>query len=166
MRHDPLLKRRGFLLKKIFWKILYLLETNFMNRSFSKIRHIQEVNRKLEGRLLNEQPYGQKPAVTGRRGGIAKPITSNTPMTVKTSTTPPQQSGKTKDNITYTVQQIPSGKFKIFVTTPTVKTPTDAFTVFKGGTMWKEYNTQDEAQKAIDSIVNTSETTPTGQPVE
>ena len=140
-----------------------------MNRSFSKIRHIQEVNRKLEDRLLNEQATTtQQPATSGRRGsgGIAKPITSNTPMTVKTSTTPPQQSGKTKDNITYTVEQIPSGKFKIFVTTPTVKTPTDAFTVFKGGTMWKEYNTQDEAQKAIDSIVNTSETTPTGQPVE
>lgn len=137
-----------------------------MNRSFSKIRHIQEVNRKLEDRLLNEQvsPTIQQP---GRRGGgIAKPITSNTPMTVKTSTTQPQQSVNTKDNITYTVQQIPSGKFKIFVTTPTVKTPTDAFTVFKGGTMWKEYSTQDEAQKAIDSIVNTSETTPTGQPVE
>ena len=139
-----------------------------MNRSFSKIRHIQEVNRKLEDRLLNEQPYGQTTVVQGRRGGggIAKPITRNPPMTVKTSTTPPQQSGNTKDNITYTVQQIPSGKFKIFVTTPTVKTPTDAFTVFKGGSMWKEYNTQDEAQKAIDSIVNTSETTPTGQPVE
>lgn len=139
-----------------------------MNRSFSKIRHIQEVNRNLEGRLLNEQtkPYMQQPTTKGTRGGgFAKPIT-NTQFNTKISTTPPQQPGNTKDNITYTVQQIPSGKFKIFVTTPTVKTPTDAFTVFKGGSMWKEYNTQEEAQKAIDSIVNTPGTTPTGQPVE
>jgi hypothetical protein len=61
---------------------------------------------------------------------------------------------KTKDGITYTVQTIPSGKFKIFVTTPTYKTPTDASTVFGGGSMWKEYATQDEAQKVIDSVVN------------
>ena len=63
---------------------------------------------------------------------------------------------KTKDGVTYTVQTIPSGKFKIFVTTPKYKTPTDAFTVFGGGSMWKEYSTQEEAQKAIDSVVKNS----------
>ena len=31
---------------------------NFMNRSFSKIRHIQESNQKLEQRILNEQMVG------------------------------------------------------------------------------------------------------------
>jgi hypothetical protein len=61
---------------------------------------------------------------------------------------------KSKDGITYSVQTVPSGKFKIFVTTPQYTTPTDAFTVFKGGAMWKEYNTQQEAQTAIDSILN------------
>jgi hypothetical protein len=56
------------------------------------------------------------------------------------------------EGITYSVQKIPSGKFKIFVTTPTYKTPTDASIVFKGGTMWKEYNTGQEAQDAINSL--------------
>jgi hypothetical protein len=65
-----------------------------------------------------------------------------------------KEQSNTKDGIVYSVQKTPTGKFKIFVTTPTVKTPTDAFTVFKGGSMWKEYNTQDEAQSAITSIVN------------
>ena len=30
-----------------------------MNRSYSKIRHIQESNLRLEGRLLNEQVTGE-----------------------------------------------------------------------------------------------------------
>ena len=33
---------------------MYLLETKNMNRSYSKIRHIQEVNQRLEKRLLKE----------------------------------------------------------------------------------------------------------------
>jgi len=38
----------------------YLLETNFMNRSFSKIKHIQESNSRLEKRLLDEQGFDPK----------------------------------------------------------------------------------------------------------
>ena len=34
-----------------------------MNRSYSKIRHIQESNLRLEGRLLNEQPVVPSPVV-------------------------------------------------------------------------------------------------------
>ena len=79
--------------------------------------------------------------------GDSKPLVSEQPQ--------PNTSGNSKNGVTYTIQRIPSGKFKIFVTTATIKTPTDAFTVFKGGDMWKEYNSQDEAQKAIDSVVKT-----------
>jgi hypothetical protein len=81
--------------------------------------------------------------------GDVKPLVSEQVM----STMPGK---KSKDGVTYTVQKIPSGKFKIFVTTPTIKTPTDAFEVFGGGDVWKEYNSQDEAQKLIDSLVNSS----------
>jgi hypothetical protein len=62
-----------------------------------------------------------------------------------------------KDGVTYSIQKSPTGKFKIFVTTPTIKTPTDASKVFKGGTTWKEYNTQQEAQNAINLLVRPSE---------
>ena len=81
--------------------------------------------------------------------GDSKPLVNEQVM----STIPGK---KSKDGVTYTVQKIPSGKFKIFVTTPTIKTPTDAFQAFGGGEDWKEYNSQDEAQKLIDSIVNSS----------
>lgn len=69
----------------------------------------------------------------------------------------PTIQGSSKNGVTYTVQRIPSGKFKIFVTTPTIKTPTDAFKAFGGGEMWKEYNSQNEAQTVINSIVNMDE---------
>ena len=64
-------------------------------------------------------------------------------------------SEQTKDGQTYSIQKIPSGKFKIFVTNASYETPTDASTVFGVGSMWKEYSTQDEAQKVIDGVVNT-----------
>jgi hypothetical protein len=64
------------------------------------------------------------------------------------------EQSNTKDGIVYSVQKLPTGKFKIFVTTPTVQTPTDAYTVFGGGSKWKEYNTQQEAQDVINSYVN------------
>ena len=35
-----------------------------MNRSYSKIRHMQESNLRLEGRLLSEQVPGVSPAPT------------------------------------------------------------------------------------------------------
>jgi hypothetical protein len=50
--------------KKIFGKKLsfciYLLKTIIMNRSFSKIRHIQEANTKLEKRVVIEQQSNEK----------------------------------------------------------------------------------------------------------
>lgn len=67
---------------------------------------------------------------------------------------------QSKDGVTYSIQKSPTGKFKIFVTTPTVKTPTDASKVYEGS-MWKEYNTQQEAQNAINSIVGGNKTGPT-----
>jgi hypothetical protein len=60
---------------------------------------------------------------------------------------------QSKGGVTYSIQKSPTGKFKIFATNATYKTPTDASTVFKGGSMWKEYNTEQEAQNVIDSIV-------------
>ncbi len=60
---------------------------------------------------------------------------------------------QSKDGVTYSIQKSPTGKFKIFATNATYKTPTDASKVFGSGSMWKEYNTQQEAQNAINSIV-------------
>ena len=91
-----------------------------MNRSYSKIRHIQESNLILEKRLMKEQ--------------------------------------FSKDGVTYTVQKVPSGKYKIFVTDATHKTPTDATTVFGGGETWKEYNTDGEAYNVIRDIISSSGT--------
>jgi hypothetical protein len=68
---------------------------------------------------------------------------------------------QSKDGVTYSIQKSPTGKFKIFATNATYKTPTDASTVFKGGSMWKEYNTQQEAQNAINSIVGAKMMRPT-----
>ena len=60
---------------------------------------------------------------------------------------------QSKDGVTYSIQKSPTGKFKIFATNATYKTPTDASKVFGSGSMWKEYNTEQEAQNAINSIV-------------
>jgi hypothetical protein len=68
---------------------------------------------------------------------------------------------QSKDGVTYSIQKSPTGKFKIFATNATYKTPTDASTVFGGGSMWKEYNTQQEAQNAINSIVGSKMMRPT-----
>ena len=63
---------------------------------------------------------------------------------------------QSKGWVTYSIQKSPTGKFKIFATNSTYKTPTDASTVFGAGSMWKEYNTEQEAQNVIDSIVGSS----------
>ena len=61
------------------------------------------------------------------------------------------------NDIVYTVQQTPqTNKFRIFVTTPTYKTPTDAATVFGQGTMWSDYNTSADAYKAIQTLRSSS----------
>jgi hypothetical protein len=45
---------KGVFSFKNFWKILVFIGKIFMNRSYSKIRHIQEANIRLEKRLLKE----------------------------------------------------------------------------------------------------------------
>jgi hypothetical protein len=79
--------------------------------------------------------------------GDSKPLVNEQPQ--------PTTSGK-KDKYgnSYTVQEVPSGKFKIFITNGKFKTPTDAFVVNGGGTMWKEYDIEGDAWKTIDSVVN------------
>jgi hypothetical protein len=68
---------------------------------------------------------------------------------------------QSKDGVTYSIQKSPTGKFKIFATNAEYKTPTDASKVFGSGSMWKEYNTQQEAQNAINSIVGGKMVRPT-----
>jgi len=55
------------------------------------------------------------------------------------------------NEIKYYVVKTKSGKYRIHVETPSGKKG-DAFKIFKGGSMWKDYNTEQEAQAAIDSI--------------
>ena len=45
-----------------------------MNRSYSKIRHIQEANQILERRLLNEQVTGDTPTTVGGGGADIVPL--------------------------------------------------------------------------------------------
>ena len=62
-----------------------------MNRSYSKIRHMQESNLRLEGRLLSEQVPGVSPAPTT---GKSVPTTGKSVPTTGKSVPPPEQSTK------------------------------------------------------------------------
>ena len=102
-----------------------------MNRSYSKIRHIQESNQRLENRLLNEQ------VTTG-----ATQTTGNTETKVAGPFgTPPIQ---------YYIYN-KGGKFYIYQTSASQKTP-----ILMQGTSWSNYgqgyNTQDEASKLLQSL--------------
>jgi len=55
------------------------------------------------------------------------------------------------NEIRYYVVKTKSSKYRIHVETPKGKRG-DAFKIFKGGSMWKDYNSEQEAQAAIDSI--------------
>ena len=61
------------------------------------------------------------------------------------------------DKIHYTINKV-GNSFRIFALTPKMKSegskPEDAETLFSKGTMWKDYSTSSEAQKAIDSLSN------------
>lgn len=71
-----------------------------------------------------------------------------------------QQSGEIK----YSIQQNPQTKrFRIMVTTPKFRNPTDAETVFGKAQNWINYTTQAEAQKVIDSLVKSSQSQNTQQ---
>jgi hypothetical protein len=109
---------------------------------------------KLVKRVINEQsqPQGLTQTYTQNKNGV---------ITSKTKVNPPASSPKAEyklssgpiSGVAYTVQQDPqTKKFRIFVTTPKFKTPTDASKVFGQGTMWVDYNTSAEAEKVIQSL--------------
>ena len=62
-----------------------------MNRSYSKIRHMQESNLRLEGRLLSEQVPGVSPAPTT---GKSVPMTGQSVPTTGKSVSTTGQSNK------------------------------------------------------------------------
>ena len=63
-----------------FWKIdIFIYKENNMNRSYSKIRHIQESNQRLENRLLNEQ--GQKFPMDGKPHSVGPGMNPPSPTT-------------------------------------------------------------------------------------
>ena len=70
---------------------------------------------------------------------------------------------ETTEGVSYSIQQNPQTKrFRIFATTPKFKTPTDAETVFGKGTYWRDYSTQDEAQRTINSFGKVTQQSTTG----
>ena len=106
--------------------------------------------------LLNNLSEQEKNSIREQHKGGMKVMTESFSklLNSKLGDVKPIVNEQTKDGVTYSVQALPSGKFKIFVTNATYKTPTDAFKVFGGGSNWeKEYSTKEEAQKMIDSIV-------------
>ena len=108
-----------------------------MNRSYSKIRHMQESNIRLEKRLLNEQVTGSTQTTTGATPNTETKVAG--PFGV-----PPIQ---------YYVYN-KGGKFYIYQTNASQKTP-----ILMSGTTWSNngqgYNTQDEANIVIRQQVNT-----------
>ena len=101
-----------------------------MNRSYSKIRHIQESNQRLENRLLNEQV----------------PVSGGTPNT-ETKASGPFGTGP----IQYYVYN-KGGKFYVYQTSASQKTP-----ILMDGDFWSNkgvgYNTQTDAEKIITQIL-------------
>ena len=63
------------------------------------------------------------------------------------------------DEVHYIVKNV-GNSFRIFAKTPKMKSDgsdyEDAGTLFGNGTMWKDYPTYDVAQKAVDSLVDTT----------
>ena len=101
-----------------------------MNRSYSKIRHIQESNQRLENRLLNEQV----------------PVSGGTPNT-ETKASGPFGTGP----IQYYVYN-KGGKFYVYQTSASQKTP-----ILMDGDFLSNkgvgYNTQTDAEKIITQIL-------------
>jgi hypothetical protein len=107
--------------------------------------------------ILNDLSEEEKNSIREQHTGGMKVMTESFSKLInsKLGDSKPLVFEQTKDGVTYSVQSLPSGKFKIFATNATYKTPTDASKVFGGGSVWgKEYSTQAEAQKAIDGVVN------------
>ena len=61
------------------------------------------------------------------------------------------------NEIKYYVVKTKSGKYRVHVETPSGKKG-DAFNIFPGGSMWKDYNTEQEAQDVIDSLESNTPT--------
>lgn len=108
--------------------------------------------------ILNNLSQEEKNSILEKHTGGIKVMNENFSklLNSKLGDVKPMVSEQTKDGVTYSIQALPSGKFKIFATNATFKTPTDASKVFGGGSVWaKEYSTREEAQKMINSVVNT-----------
>jgi hypothetical protein len=118
------------------------------------MKHILNNLSEEEKNAIREQHTGGMKVITenfskliNSKLGDSKPLVNEQPQ--------PTTSGKKdKHGNSYTVQKVPSGKFKIFITNSKFKTPTDAFVVNGGGTMWKEYDKDGDAYQAINDIVN------------
>jgi hypothetical protein len=111
--------------------------------------------------ILNNLSEQEKNAIREQHTGGMKVMTENFSrlLNSKLGDSKPlvNEQGVKINDIVYTVQQTPqTNKFRIFVTTPTYKTPTDAATVFGQGTMWSDYNTSADAYKAIQTLRSSS----------
>ena len=111
--------------------------------------------------ILNNISEEEKNAIREQHTGGMKIMTENFSrlLNSKLGDSKPlvNEQGVKINDIVYTVQQTPqTNKFRIFVTTPTYKTPTDAATVFGQGTMWSDYNTSADAYKAIQTLRSSS----------
>jgi len=113
--------------------------------------------------ILNDLSEQEKNSIREQHKGGMKVMTESFSKLInsKLGDSKPLVSEQSKDGATYSIQKSPTGKFKIFATNATYKTPTDASKVFGSGSMWKEYNTQQEAQNAINSIVGGKTVRPT-----
>ena len=111
--------------------------------------------------ILNNISEEEKNAIREQHTGGMKIMTENFSrlLNSKLGDSKPlvNEQGVKINDIVYTVQQTPqTNKFRIFVTNPTYKTPTDAATVFGQGTMWSDYNTSADADKAIQTLRSSS----------
>jgi hypothetical protein len=113
--------------------------------------------------ILNDLSEQEKNSIREQHTGGMKVMTESFSKLIHSTLgdSKPLVSEQSKDGVTYSIQKSPTGKFKIFATNATYKTPTDASKVFGSGSMWKEYNTQQEAQNAINSIVGGKTVRPT-----
>ena len=144
-----------------------------MNRSYSKIRHIQESNLRLEGRLLKENEDGYEDYASMDDTTRFKALLESTMGNAK-----PLVSEQAETKVAGPIGVAPlqyyiynkGGKFYIYQTNATQKTP-----ILMQGTTWSNngqgYNTQDDANKAIQLVLqdtrkNTEEMMEDGQQPE
>ena len=144
-----------------------------MNRSYSKIRHIQESNLRLEGRLLKENEDGYEDYASMGDTTRFKALLESTMGNAK-----PLVSEQAETKVAGPIGVAPlqyyiynkGGKFYIYQTNATQKTP-----ILMQGTTWSNngqgYNTQDEAEEIIQNNLSnkpsdSDEDTETAPPVD